>query len=139
MLLTEEDVMSRYMLILAFLLTAVLTQAHAARYVVGLDTTKNVSCTDATTRTDGSPLALSEIALVEIRISNGTDTYPVLFDGGCSAAGTQTFDLTQLTQGTWQQEGLTYDGDGRVSAFSASNPFDYVLSSANPNPPVVTE
>lgn len=118
------------------ILCILVTQAHAKDFIIGLDTTKTVNCTNATTRTDGSPLAASDIERVEFDITNGTDTYTIPMIGGCQPL---SFDLTTLTAGTWDQVGRTYDADGRESVNSAAVPFGYVESTADPDPPVILE
>lgn len=108
---------------------------QATDYIIGIDTSKMVTCTNATMRADGSPLAVSDIERVEIDITNETLTYTITMMGGCQP---MSFALTQLSPGTWNQVGRTYDTDGRESVDSAPVPFGYVKSTALPNPPIVT-
>ena len=101
-------------------------------------TEKPVTCTNAIARTDGTPLAASEIDRVEIHISP-TDLdlnppYTVVMAGGCTDS---VLDLTPLSEGQYYQYGVTYDTAGRVSALSASLPF--MRSLMNPGPPAITE
>jgi len=100
--------------------------------------TKTVHCTDATERTDGTPLLPEEIERVEIYVRTedgaGTVEATILMPGGCRP---MSLDLSNLTEGQKYQDGVTYDTAGRVSAHSVSLPFEYLK--APPGPPVMTE
>ena len=122
-------------LLYLMLLMLVAVNVQAKDFIIGIDTSKMVTCTNATTRVDGSPLAVSDIERVEVDITNETLTYTITMMGGCQP---MSFDLTQLSPGTWNHIGRTYDTDGRESVGSAPVPFGYVKSTALPNPPIVT-
>ena len=99
---------------------------------------KQVRCDNPTTRTDGTPLPVSEIDRVEIFIGQ-TDQdintpHKVTMVGGCTDT---PFDLTQLQEGQWYQYGIAVDTAGRISSLSATLPFMYQKNP--PSPPVMVE
>ena len=99
---------------------------------------KQIRCTNPDTRTDGTPLPVSEIDRIEIFISQ-TDQdintpHKVVMPGGCVDT---PFDLTQLQEGEWYQYGVAVDTAGRISSLSATLPFEYQKSA--PRPPVMVE
>ena len=113
--------------------------AAMAAGTVYTGTEKPVSCTDPTTRIDGTPFLTSEIDRVEIYTSStdldANPPYTLVMPGGCTIDS--VFDLTQLSEGQYYQYGVVYDTSGRVSALSASIPFTRSL--ANPTAPVMVE
>jgi len=125
-----------FLLLAAFiLLNAVAVLADGPVYT-GAE--KMLKCTNATERTDGTPLSIDEIDRVEIHISqidkDSAPAYTVVMQGGCVD---MPFSLTPLDEGQYYQYGVTYDTAGRVSALSASFPF--IRSLTAPQPPVMVE
>lgn len=116
--------------------------AMAADYTQGVDLSKPVNCTNATTRTDGSPLAAADIDYVTMTVRSvppdNSFSHNIKMVGGCHAA---TFDLTLLPgPGTFEQVATTTDKAGRTGPVSpAPFTFNYVQSTAPPNPPIVVE
>jgi hypothetical protein len=123
-------------------LAAFIGIANAADYKLGVDDTKILNCTDATTRVDGSALAQEEIASVtcyidEVDQNSDTPSVTVLMDGGCKP---MSVDLTALDPGVWHQYCFTTDTGGRSDGLSASLPFTLLPPDpADPSPPTVTE
>lgn len=109
---------------------------YAVNYQLGVDTSKPVSCTNATERTDGTPLPAGEIADAAIRIT-GPDSYQntLVMVGGCK---TVSLPLDGLAPGDYTMIGTHTDTGGRMSIDSI--PVNFTLLPpipANPNPPTV--
>jgi hypothetical protein len=109
--------------------------AEAASYQLGVDTVKTVNCTNATQRTDGTALPLTDIAEVAVKITGPSSyTSTVTMVGGCAPVDLL---LAGLSAGTYVMTGTTKDTGGRVSASSAPVNFTLLAAIAAPNPPVI--
>lgn len=136
--ITALKVMSIIFIMTLLMLRCFDREAYAAGpvYEVGKDLTKPMGCTNPTARTDGTPLAATEIGKVEIYLTKqttlpATPEFTHVMTGGCKDG---SFDLAPLTPGQWHQFGKTFDTGGRVSVSSIDYPFVYAVI-APPGPP----
>lgn len=147
----------RYMfLVIAALMFSGMAMAEGPIFEPGVQDTKEVDCTNATTREDGTPLALDEIIRVEIGFTqdatgaNAGSNFTKMA-GGCQPI---TYDLTLLpAEGQWYEFGWTVacgvpmvngvcpQGEEQYSRMSDMFPFEYrtVVRKALPAPPVLTK
>lgn len=98
----------------------------------------DANCTDATERSDGTPLLAPEIASVEYYIykegafpAGNPEIPPIVMVGGCKL----TFiDTKLLTTGNKEAYAVTIDTEARRSVYS-SPAFVFTVTKSNPKPP----
>lgn len=126
-------------ILIGTLLAAFAANANALTvYKRGTDQSYVANCTNATTREDGTPLTLAEIASVEYYIDDvdGNVTNPlvtVTMTGGCKAT---TVNLQTLPAGiVLYKFAKTVDTAGLKSTNPSTPGVDFIITNANPNAP----
>jgi hypothetical protein len=121
----------------ALLLTIVLsTSAHAQ--IVKRNTGYTGDCDNPTARTDGTPLAVTEIHSVEYYLFPTGETDPTKYAlkhvllGGCRPTHIDTSDVPV---GDYRAFGKTIDTDGKPSVMSEGSTEIISIQNASPNAP----
>jgi hypothetical protein len=148
-----------YVALLFLVLAAFSVTVFAAGdiYIEGVNATKPMTCTNATTRTDGTALPVNQIIRVEIGFTNNADgtgaTIFKVLPGGCTNPG--TLDLSLLAPLGYGQKyevgwtvacdtvtvgGVCTSNTEKYSVLSTPLPFEWRQAQvAKPAPPVLTK
>jgi hypothetical protein len=105
-------------IVIAFIFMAFMEEANAEGPVVdpNLTPSKTLTCDYPVTRTDGTPLALDEIATVQFYVSQdetGTKTWTPA--GSNDTECKQVYDLTAIPDGQYYYSASAVDTGGRES------------------------
>ena len=108
----------------------VVFSAHAVDPTI--EPTKVLTCDMPIERTDGTPLALDEIAEIRFFVSTDNSTWE---PAGANTVCTQTYDLTNVPDGLYYYTAQAVDTDARASAYADSTSL-LVKRLAAPAPPM---
>jgi len=106
--------MRNHEILLAFILSSVMWPAllFAETIDPSITPTKTLTCDMPVERTDGTPLAISEIAQIRFYVSTDQSTWQ---QAGTNTVCLQVYDLSGVADGTYWYTADAVDSEGRES------------------------
>ncbi len=107
---------------------------HAEVIDPNITPTKTFTCTAPIARTDGTPLAINELAEIRLHVSTDGNTFTEILAGISPGICTATVDYSQVTDGDYIYALTAIDTGGRTSGNSQTVTVT-VKRLAPPSPP----